>query len=186
MSNLHLRKTSISGVNILDRSPHGDDRGFLERLYCQEELDSILEGRRIEQINRTLTVQTGTVRGLHFQYPPQAETKIVSCVRGSVFDVAIDLRRRSPTFLKWHGERLSGDGHRSLVIPEGCAHGFQTLVSDCEMLYFHTSSYSPALEGGFHPEDPTLDINWPLPIAELSQRDSQHPSLDTNFQGIPL
>ena len=97
-----------------------------------------------------MTASRGTVRGMHFQHPPHAETKFVSCLRGEVFDVAVDLRNGSPTFLHWHAEILSADNHRTLVIPEGFAHGFQTLSDDCEMLYFHTAAYNPEAEGGLN------------------------------------
>lgn len=171
---------------MLVRKPAGDARGFLERLYCDAELASALGSRRIQQVNRTLTASRGTVRGMHFQHPPAAEVKIVSCLRGRVFDVAVDLREGSSTFLHWHGEILGGDEHRSLIIPEGCAHGFQTLTDDCEMLYLHTASYTPASEDGVHPNDPRLAIEWPEPISTLSARDGSHPLLPPEFNGISL
>ena len=176
--------TPIAGLHVLQRKPIGDSRGYLERLFCMDELQALLPGRRIEQVNHTLTRSRGTVRGLHFQHPPHAETKFVSCLRGEVFDVAVDLRRDSPSFLRWHGEVLSADNHRTLMIPEGFAHGFQTLADDCEMLYFHTAAYDPAAEGGLHPADPRLAIEWPMPVAGLSSRDAGHPLLNDAFSGI--
>lgn len=178
--------TDIAGLRVLQRKPLGDKRGYLERMFCIDELETLLAGRHIAQINHTLTASRGTVRGLHFQYPPHAETKFVSCLRGEVFDVAVDLRQGSPTFLRWHGEVLSADNHRSLMIPEGCAHGFQTLADDCEMLYFHTAAYHAAAEGGLNATDPRLAIAWPMPVAGLSPRDATHPLLDASFPGIPL
>lgn len=176
--------TPICGLNILRRWPIGDNRGYLERLFCTEELAGLLTGKRIEQINHTLTANRGTVRGMHFQYPPHAETKFVHCLRGEVFDVAIDLRRNSPTFLRWHAEILTPESHKTFVIPEGFAHGFQTLSDDCEMLYFHTAAYRAEAEGGVHPQDPRLAIDWPLPVARLSPRDASHPLLADGFAGI--
>jgi dTDP-4-dehydrorhamnose 3,5-epimerase len=121
---------------------------------------------------------------MHFQRPPYAETKFVSCLRGEVFDVAVDLRRGSPTFLFWHGEILSADNHRTMVIPEGFAHGFQTLCDDCEMLYFHSAAYHEAAEGGVNALDPLLAIKWPLEVTTLSDRDLAHPRLVGEFKGL--
>ncbi len=176
--------TALADLQVLQRKPLGDSRGYLERLFCADELAPLLAGRRIVQINHTLTARRGTLRGLHFQRPPYAETKFVSCLRGEVFDVAVDLRRGSATFLHWHGEILSADNHKTLLIPEGFAHGFQTLADACELLYFHTAAYHADAEGGLNAADPRLAIAWPLPITELSARDSGHALLDENFSGV--
>lgn len=179
-----IGETMIAGVYLLERIPLTDERGWLERMYAAEELADVLDGRGVVQVNRTLTRDTGTVRGMHYQLPPSAEAKIVSCLRGEAFDVAVDLRRDSPTFLRWHAETLSADNHRSLVIPEGVAHGFQALTDDCELLYFHTAAYDPAAERGLHPGDPRLAIAWPLPIERLSERDASHPLIGPAFEGV--
>lgn len=176
--------TPISDLQILQRKPVGDDRGYLERLFCIDELQPILSGKTIAQINHTLTTNKGTVRGMHFQHPPHAEAKFVSCLRGEVFDVALDLRNNSPTFLHWHAEILSADNHKTLVIPKGFAHGFQTLADHCEMLYFHTDPYHPEAEGGLNVHDPRLGISWPLPVTGLSPRDAGHPLLQDAFSGV--
>jgi len=176
----------ISGLHILQRKPIGDSRGYLERLFSAEELQSVIQDKTIVQINHTLTSGRGTVRGMHFQYPPHAEVKFVSCLRGEVFDVAVDLRRGSDTFLHWHAELLSAANHKTLVIPEGFAHGFQTLTEDCEMLYFHTHPYQPGAEGGVCHDDPCLAITWPLPVTEISPRDINHPLINSDFPGISL
>ena len=173
--------TPISGLNVIRRLPIGDERGYLERMYCRDDLGGLLGSRSIVQINHTLTEKVGTVRGLHFQRAPHGETKLVSCLRGSVYDVAVDLRPDSPTFLHWHAEMLSQDNHRTLVIPEGFAHGFQSLTSDCEMLYLHTAAFHAEAEFGIDATDPRLAIPWPLPIAVRSARDSNHPSIATTF-----
>ena len=178
MSRFTLTATPLRGLTLLERRPIGDQRGYLERLFCRDELAEVLDGRVIAQINHTLTAKTGTVRGLHFQYPPHAETKFVTCLKGEVFDVAVDLRLGSPTFLLWHAEILSADNHRTLFIPEGFAHGFQTLVDDCELLYLHTAAYQPGAEGGVNALDPRLAIRWPLPVMDMSARDKGHPLLD--------
>ena len=178
-----LFATSIAGLEVLQRKPIGDARGYLERLFCAEELQSLIPGKHIAQINHTLTVVCGAVRGMHFQHSPHAETKFVSCLRGEVFDVAVDLRHNSPTFLCWHAERLSADNHKTLVIPEGFAHGFQTLTDDCEILYVHTAAYQASAEGGLNVQDPRLAIQWPLPVTELSPRDAAHLFLSNDFPG---
>lgn len=176
----------IQGLKLVQRKPIGDDRGYLERMFCSKELKTLIPDKSIVQINHTLTVQCGTVRGLHFQHPPHAETKFVSCLRGEVFDVAVDLRRGSPAFLLWHAEILSADNHKTLVIPEGFAHGFQTLTKDCEMLYFHTAAYQVGGEGGLNAQDPRLAIQWPLDITEQSARDSGHPLVSEDFSGVAV
>ena len=185
-SRFDLLDTPLSGLRILQRKPIGDSRGYLERLFCAEELQALVPGKHIAQINHTLTANRGTVRGLHFQRPPHAETKFVSCLRGEVFDVAVDLRHNSPTFLRWHAEVLSADNHKTLVIPEGFAHGFQTLTDDCEMLYFHTAAYQPGDESGLNALDSRLAIEWAMPVSGLSQRDADHAMVGDNFPGITL
>jgi dTDP-4-dehydrorhamnose 3,5-epimerase len=181
-----IRPTPLAGFVTLARHPRRDERGFLERLFCEQDLAAALPpGRRIVQANRTLTCVAGTVRGMHFQKPPHAEVKIVTCLRGAVFDVAVDLRPDSPTWLQWHGVVISADAHDAVVIPEGFAHGFQTLSADCELLYFHTAAWSAEAEAALHPLDPTLGIRWPKPIAALSDRDRGHPFLGANPGPLP-
>lgn len=177
--------TPITELKLLQRKPIRDSRGYLERMYCAEELRTLLPpSQPIVQINRTLTEQRGTVRGMHFQYPPHAEVKIVSCLRGEVFDVAVDLRQDSATFLKWHAETLSADNYRMLLIPAGFAHGFQTLVDHCELLYFHTALYCPSAEGGLNAQDPALGIRWPVEITDRSPRDAGRPFITKEFTGM--
>lgn len=171
---------------VLERQPIGDDRGFLSRLFCSADLRDIGWTKGIAQINHTLTKIKGTVRGMHLQKPPHSEMKLVSCLRGKVWDVAVDLRRNSPTFLHWHAEILSAENNRSLLIPEGFAHGFQTQTNDCELLYFHSHEFVGDSELGFNPVDPRLGIKWPLAVAHLSERDGSHPMLSDSFQGIVL
>ena len=181
-----IHTTPIEGLIVLQRKPLGDNRGYLERMFCQKELEKLLGGKTVVQINHTLTSRAGTVRGMHFQYPPYAETKFVSCIRGEVSDVAVDLRSGSPTFLQWHAEILTADNHKTLIIPEGFAHGFQTLTDDCEMIYFHTVAYHPEAECDLNARDPRLAITWPRPIAEQSPRDESHPFLKDDFEGVAL
>lgn len=178
--------TPLLGLKLIQRKPIGDSRGYLERLFCADDLQALISGKGIVQINHTLTARHGTVRGMHFQHPPHAETKFVSCLCGEVFDVAVDLRQGSPTFLYWHAEILSAGNHKTLMIPEGFAHGFQSLTEDCEMLYFHTAAYQPGAECGLNAKDPRLNIRWPEAITELSSRDAAHPLATEDFGGVAV
>lgn len=187
MSNrFDILDTPLQGLKLLQRKPIGDSRGYLERLFCADDLQALISGKGIVQINHTLTAKRGTVRGMHFQHPPHAETKFVSCLRGEVFDAAVDLRRGSSTFLHWHAEVLSAGNHKTLIIPEGFAHGFQTLTEDCEMLYFHTAAYQPDAEGGLNVQDPRLAIRWPEAMTELSPRDAAHRLVTDDFSGVAV
>ena len=186
MSRFLFHPTPIAGLVAIERLPLGDARGFLERLFCATDLAPAGWTGPIAQINHTFTAEAGTVRGLHFQHPPHAETKLVSCLQGAVWDVAVDLRPDSPTYLQWHAEELSASNHRALLIPPGCAHGFQTLRADVQMLYCHSQAHAPHSEGGLHPQDPRLGIAWPLPVHGLSLRDARHPPIAPDFEGVRL
>ena len=186
MSRFDFIPTPLAGLMLVERKITEDHRGFLSRFYCAEEFCGAGINKPIAQINHTLTRKKGAVRGLHFQYPPHAETKQVSCLRGEIFDVAVDLRHDSPTFMQWHGEIISAENRKSLLIPEGYAHGFQTLAEDCELIYLHTAAYHPEAEGALNVADPRLNIVWPLPINDLSERDRNHPFIGSGFQGIVL
>jgi dTDP-4-dehydrorhamnose 3,5-epimerase len=178
--------TPLEGLKLIQRKRIADNRGYLERLFCNEEMSTLIPGRSVVQINHSLTVKCGAVRGLHFQYPPHAEVKMVSCLRGEVFDVAVDVRHNSPTFMHWRGEILSAENGKSMLIPEGYAHGFQTLTSDCELIYLHTAAYHPEAEGALNVSDPRLNIAWPLPIDDLSERDRSHSFISLQYKGIVL
>jgi dTDP-4-dehydrorhamnose 3,5-epimerase len=162
----------------------GDARGFLSRLFCAEELRAAGWTGPIAQINHAHTARKGTVRGMHFQYSPHAETKLISCLRGEIWDVAVDIRAGSPTFLRWHAEILSADNGRALLIPQGFAHGFQAISDDAELIYCHSAPYNVEAEGGLNPRDPKLAIAWPLPLGEMSTRDAQRSILDDRFAGV--
>jgi len=178
--------TSIDKLKLIEYQPISDERGFLNRLFCETTFHHLMQGKKIQQINQTLTKKKGTVRGFHYQFPPHAEIKIVSCLKGKVWDVAVDLRKGSPTFLHHHAELLTEDNYKSYLIPEGFAHGFQTLTSNCEMLYFHTADYKKDSEGAVNAIDPAVAINWPQPITERSERDVNHFMLADDFKGIEL
>lgn len=181
-----ISDTSIAGVRVIERTRLEDSRGFFERLFCSNELAVGGWKGAAVQINRTLTMRRGTVRGLHFQYPPHAEMKLVYCLKGEVFDVVLDLRTGSPTLLQFHAEVLSEENRKALFIPEGIAHGFQTMTDDVEMLYLHSAAYAEEAEGGVYARDPLLAISWPLEVSEVSARDAALPKLDPSFTGLQL
>ena len=186
MARFEFLTTPIQDLIVVQRSRIGDARGFLSRFFCAEEFARIGYDKPIQQINHTLTSKIGTVRGMHYQKPPYAEIKMVSCLKGKIFDIAVDLRKNSPTFLQWYGEVLSEDNQRSLVIPEGFAHGFQTLTTDCELVYLHTATYVQGAEAAVNALDPMIAIDWPLPISERSVRDEEHPLLTSTFEGMTV
>ncbi len=178
--------TPLAGLTVICRKPIGDERGTFERVFCAEELREAGLEKTIVQINHSLTRRKGSVRGMHFQHPPHAETKIVTCMKGKIFDVAVDIRSGSATFLHWHGEILSAENRKSLLIPEGFAHGFQTLAESCELLYLHSMPYAPYAEGALNAQDPVLGIMWPQPVTEISDRDRSHPLITEDFVGIRI
>jgi dTDP-4-dehydrorhamnose 3,5-epimerase len=183
---MNILDTPMVDLKIVQSLPHRDARGAFIRLFCAQELQPVLGHRPIAQINHSRTSHAGAVRGMHFQHPPHAEMKMIRCLRGRVWDVAVDLRAGSPTFLQWHAQELAQDDAQMLVIPEGFAHGFQALEPDSELLYLHTAFYHPPSEGGLRHDDPRLAIAWPLPPQDLSPRDQAHPLLSADFTGVAL
>lgn len=184
MNRFEIIPMLLSGLVVVQRKAIEDQRGFLSRFFCSEEFHAHGWLGTVKQINHTLTREAGVVRGMHYQMPPKAEAKLVSCIRGAVWDVALDLRKNSPTFLKWHAQEISAANKCAMLIPPGFAHGFQSMTTDCELIYLHSEAYDADLERGLMPLDPILKISWPLQISSMSQRDSQHPLLDKNFEGI--
>lgn len=174
---MKLLGTPLAGLWLIETAPRGDARGRLTRLFCADAFAAVRPGLRFVQVNHSITALRGTVRGLHWQRAPQAEAKLIRCLRGSVFDVAVDLRPGSPTYGRWHGVELSEHNEREVFIPEGCAHGFQALSDDAHLLYQHTAPHAPACEAGLRYDDPDLAIAWPLPVALVSARDLGHPLL---------
>ena len=181
---MKTRRTPIEGLVLVESTPRRDERGYFTRLYCQDELGELVGQRQIVQINQSSTRTVGAVRGMHYQREPHAEMKLVRCIKGKVWDVAVDLRAGSSTFLSWHAAELSAENARMMVIPEGFAHGFQVLEQDSELLYLHTAFYTPSAEGGIRPTDPKLSIAWPLAPQDLSDRDRSHPLLTSEFTGL--
>ena len=168
---MKITNTLLEGAAEIDCSPHEDARGWFARYFCQEELNEINGGREIVQINSSLTKLAGTIRGLHRQREPHEEDKIVRCISGKVFDVMLDNRKNSSTYGKWHGTVLDAKKMNMVYVPKGFAHGFQTLTSDCQILYLHTESHCPEAEDGFNYNSPELAIDWPMEVTYLSERD---------------
>lgn len=177
-SRFQFHSTPLAGVWEIHRKPIRDTRGLFSRFFCQEEFSRLGVDILPTQMNFSRSEQAGTVRGIHFQYLPNAETKIVTCLHGRIFDVAVDLRHDSPTFLRWFGITLCADKQNSLVIPPGVAHGFQALAEQSDILYLVTAAYDSSLEDGLNPFDPTINIEWPLAPSVVSERDNQRPYID--------
>jgi dTDP-4-dehydrorhamnose 3,5-epimerase len=186
VSRFELQETPLAGLRAVRRQAMADERGFFSRFFCAQEFAAAGFVLPVAQINHTYTKHRGAVRGLHYQNPPHAEDKFISCLRGEVFDVAVDLRRGSPTFLHWHGAVLSAANMTSLLVPQGFAHGFQTLSDDCELLYLHSRPFAPNAEGGLNVRDPLLAIKWPLPFSDISARDGARAFMESDFAGISL
>lgn len=167
----------LEGVYRIDLDKREDERGFFARLYCEREFGSHALPTHWVQMNTTFTKNRGAVRGLHFQREPKTEAKVVRCLKGAIYDVVVDLRQGSPTFGSWLSFELNEDNRTMLYVPPGFAHGLQTLTENCELLYLHAEFYSPECEGGVRCDDPSLNIEWPLPIDHLSERDQRLPLL---------
>lgn len=184
MPRFSIGSCRLAGLVTVTRTRIEDQRGFLSRLYCADELSILGLSGAIPQINQTLTRKRGVIRGMHYQRAPYCDMKLVSVLRGEIFDVAVDLRAGSPTFLQWHAEVLSATNMRSLFIPKGFAHGYQTLTDDCELLYLHSERYASESEAAVNARDPALGIEWPIEVTEMSARDASHALLSANFTGV--
>lgn len=174
-----LVPTTVEGVVVVEPQPHADERGLFARTFCAREFEEAGLSPVVAQANLSFNHRAGTLRGLHFQRPPAQEAKLVRCTRGRVFDVAVDLRPRSPTFLRHVGVELDAETRNALYVPEGCAHGYLTLEDACEIVYQVSEFYTPGVEGGLRWDDPALGIEWPAPIHVISEKDASWPLLDT-------
>ena len=166
---------SLAGAYVIDLEPRRDERGFFARAFCAEELERRGLKAGVVQANLSQNVRRGTVRGMHYQRAPRAEVKMVRCVHGAIYDAIIDLRRESPTYLRWTSVELSRENRRMLYVPEGFAHGYQALTDDCEVLYLVTEFYAPEHESAIRWNDPLFRIEWPLADVSLSPKDAAHP-----------
>lgn len=176
--------TVIPGAFEVIHDLRSDARGRFKRQYCEEAFAAAGLNTHWVQVNQSVTLGAGSIRGMHFQHPPHAEAKLVGCSLGRAFDVAVDLRRGSPTFLRWAAVEI--DESRSFYIPEGCAHGFQALGDEVHLTYLHSAFYAPEAEGGVRFDDPALGIAWPLPVGAVSDRDRSFDLIDASFEGLSI
>jgi dTDP-4-dehydrorhamnose 3,5-epimerase len=167
-------ETPLRGAYVIDLEKRGDERGFFARAFCEKEFGAKGLATRFVQVNNSLSAQKGTLRGMHYQLPPKAETKLVRCIRGALHDVILDLRRDSSTFGKSFGAELSADNRRMMYVPKGFAHGFVTLANDSEAFYFADEFYGPEQERGIRWNDSRFGIHWPIPPVVISDKDGGH------------
>ena len=175
---------TLKGSYTIDLDVFTDDRGWFARTFCKKEFELIGHDKEWVQMNHSFTIKKGSIRGMHFQLPPFSEIKMVRCISGAVYDVIIDLRKDSATFLQWAAIELSATNKKMIYIPEGFAHGFQTLSDNCELIYHHSQFYTPGVEAGIQYNDQLINIKWPLPLTNISTKDNHYPLLNINFKGI--
>ena len=181
---MKIKSLPIPGAYEVQYTNISDDRGNFKRLFCLNELKEKISNKQIVQTNLSENFYKGSIRGMHYQDYPKSEIKLIHCVQGSIFDVMVDLRESSKTFLQWHGLELSAHKNNMIIIPEGCAHGFQSLSDDTKLIYFHTEFYEPGYESGLNYKDPLINIKWPLDVKYISERDMNHEFLEKNYQGL--
>jgi dTDP-4-dehydrorhamnose 3,5-epimerase len=182
---MRFEETSVSGVFLVDLERRDDDRGFFARAFCSREFADYGLNPRVAQANISSTATKGALRGMHYQVPPAGEAKLVRCIRGAIWDVVIDMREGSPTYLQHVAVELSADNHRAIYIPEMLAHGNQALTDNVELFYLVSEFYAPGCERGVRYDDPAVGIRWPLPITVISQKDASWPLLEPRTVGGP-
>jgi dTDP-4-dehydrorhamnose 3,5-epimerase len=175
---VRFTETKLAGAFLIELERHEDPRGFFARTFCRSEMTAHGLTGIVAQCNTAFTHRQGTLRGMHYQAPPAAETKLVRCIRGAVHDVIVDLRPDSPTYLQHVGVELTASNRVQLFVPEGFAHGYQTLEDETEILYLVSEFYAPDCERGLRHDDPALRISWPLPVTLISEKDSRWPSIE--------
>ena len=168
--------TYLEGAFLIDIEPRTDERGFFARTWCRQELAARGLDTEVAQESISYNRLAGTVRGLHFQRSPHEENKIVRCTRGAIFDVIVDLRRDSSSYLRWQGFELTAENRSAVFIPKGVAHGFQTLTDHCEVNYHISAFYAPDASSGYRYDDDSFEIKWPLPVTVISERDASWPN----------
>lgn len=179
-----FEETKLKGAYVISLNPLTDARGGFARTFCKKEFQQIGHKKEFVQMNHSWNKIAGTIRGMHFQIPPYQEIKLIRCVRGSVLDVIVDLRKYSPTFLQHFTVELSAENKKMIYVPEDFAHGFQALEDDSELIYHHTEYYTPDADRGLRFDDPSLNIKWPLPPVMLSEKDKSYKLIDNTFKGI--
>lgn len=179
-----FQATRLEGVFIIELERLTDERGFFARMWCTEEFEAHGLNSRLVQCNISYNKKAGTLRGMHYQVAPYAEAKLVRCTIGAIYDVALDLRPESPTFKQWVGVELTADNRRSLYIPEGLAHGFQTLLNDSEVFYQMSEFYYPDYAQGVRWDDPAFSIEWPIETKVVSSKDRSYESFEGSGVGL--
>lgn len=179
-----FEETKLKGAYVISLNPLTDARGGFARTFCKKEFQQIGHKKEFVQMNHSWNKIAGTIRGMHFQIPPYQEIKLIRCVRGSVLDVIVDLRKYSPTFLQHFTVELSAENKKMIYVPEDFAHGFQALEDDSELIYHHTEYYTPDADRGLRFDDPSLNIKWPLPPVMISEKDKSYKLIDNTFKGI--
>jgi dTDP-4-dehydrorhamnose 3,5-epimerase len=177
-----FNETRVRGAYTMDLELHTDHRGFFARAWCQKEVEARGLTPKVVQVNVSFSARKGTLRGMHYQCTPCQEAKVVSCTRGAIYDVVLDLRRDSPTYLLWDAVELTPDNHRMLYIPEGCAHGCQTLADETELLYLMSEFYSPEHTRGVRYNDSAFRIRWPLVVRTISDADRAWPDYEPDYE----
>ena len=175
---MKILPTPIPGVHVIEPTLVADERGFFARIWDRDAFEKVGLDTSLHLCAVTQNRVRGTLRGMHYQLAPHAETKLVRVTRGAIYDVAIDLRRGSPTYRRWHGELLSAENHRQLYVPAGCAHGYLTLTDDSELSYMLSAAYAPQHAGGVRYDDPAFGIVWPEPVRMIAPRDANYPLVD--------
>ena len=182
---MKFNPTPLEGSYIIEPAPISDSRGWFARTFSKDEFKKeIGHTKEWVQMNHSFTSVKGTIRGMHYQLSPFSEIKLVRCIVGEVFDVIVDLRKSSQTYLQWFGTLLTAENKKMMYIPEGFAHGFQTLSENSELIYHHTESYNPKVESGIRYNDAAVNIQWPLEVTEISERDKNHQLIDLNFKAL--
>lgn len=179
-----FHETPLLGAHLIEQERRGDARGFFARYFSENGFSAKGLETRFVQINNSLSATAGTLQGLHYQLPPSAEVKIVRCVRGSLWDVIVDLSPDSPTFKKWSGAKLNAENRLMMYVPRGFAHAILTLSDNAEAIYLVSAFYGPQEERGVRWNDPAIGIEWPIQPVEISKKDANWPDLDAGFHGL--
>ncbi len=173
-----FHETFLKGAFVLEVQKLNDDRGFFGRSWCKNEMEERGLNGNVVQTNTSFSSKKGTLRGMHYQKHPYEETKLIRCTKGAIYDVIVDLRKESPTYLCWFGIELTADNYKMLYVPEKFAHGFITLKDDSEVTYQVTQFYTPGAESGIRFNDPLINIDWPAPVTVISEKDKAHPDFE--------
>ncbi|MBI2722711.1 MAG: dTDP-4-dehydrorhamnose 3,5-epimerase [Bacteroidetes bacterium] len=181
---MKFTETILKGSYVIDLTPFYDNRGGFARTFCKKEFQQIGHAKEFVQLNQSYNTTKGTIRGMHYQVPPYSEIKLIRCIRGAVYDVIIDIRKNSPTFLQHISIELSAENKKMIYVPEGFLHGFQTLEDNSELVYHHTEYFNPEADAGMNYIDPAFNIKWPLQTTIISDKDKNNKLIDNTFKGI--